>query len=194
MRRPAALRARLAGFTLIEMAAVVLVIALIYGFVLPNFGIGSRRVLESDASSLRASLELARQRSIATGAPHRVAIDLDESRYHVEGFETPEPEAEEDAEDRERDEALALLAPPAVTGSFLPIAHRLGRGTGLGEGIYFARVETAEGIQQQGIVGVEFAQDGSATPAIIALANGDGDGLALEVLPLADTVRVSVLP
>ncbi|NNL66431.1 MAG: type II secretion system protein, partial [Myxococcales bacterium] len=84
-------RRRRGGFTLIELAAVVLVISLLYGFVLPNIGIGRRRALDGEAEGLRAGLELARQRSIATGARHRVALDLDGSRYHLERFEIPPP-------------------------------------------------------------------------------------------------------
>lgn len=194
---------RTAGFSLIELAAVVLVIALLFGFVLPNFGVASRRALDSDAEQLRASLELARQRSIATGVEHRVAIDLDGARYHIEGFEKPPakppssqpPEREErrDRNERRRHEVSPLLLPPAAPGgSFVPIPTKLGRATHLNRDVTFTRIETAEGIHETGTVGVAFLQDGSATPALITLRNADGDGLELQVLPLADTVRVNV--
>lgn len=182
-------RRRPAGFTLIELAAVVLVVALLYSFVLPNFGIGSRRALDGAAESLRASLELARQRSIATGARHRVAIDLDGGRYQLEVFETPPPEPPAERDPRG---PVDLAAPRAAAGSFLPVPGKMGFTQRLSERIWIREVETAAGVQTRGAAGVEFFQDGSATAAVIALANDDGDGLAVQVLPLADTVRILV--
>lgn len=177
------------GFTLIELAAVVLVIALLYGFVLPNFGIGSRRALDGDVETLRATLELARQRTIATGARHRVALDLDQGRFRLESFVTPPAPPEKLRDERGN---IDLTPPRPPEGSFLPLYNRMGRTQALKRGIYFARVETAEGVQERGTVGVEFLQDGTASAALIALVNDDGDALELEVLPLADTVRVRV--
>ena len=51
MRRSerAALRRLDAGFTLIEMLAVVAMIALVIGVALPNFGVRSKRALEDEA-------------------------------------------------------------------------------------------------------------------------------------------------
>lgn len=183
-------RRRRGGFTLIELAAVVLVISLLYGFVLPNIGIGRRRALDGEAEGLRAGLELARQRSIATGARHRVALDLDGARYHLERFEipAPEPRAEPDAR-----EPIDLAAPRSAAGGFERLPTRHGRDQRLADGVHFGTVETSDGHQRNGVVGVEFFQDGSATPTRIALETDEGDALELEVLPLADTVRVHVV-
>jgi prepilin-type N-terminal cleavage/methylation domain-containing protein len=182
-------RAR-AGFTLIELAAVVLVIALLYAFVLPNLGIGRRRALEGEAEGLRAGLELARQRAIATGARQRLAIDLDREQYRLETFEVPEAPAPAERDPRE---PIDLAAPRPAEGSFLPIRARLGRMQQLPDGITFDEIETEDGVQRTGLVGVEFFQDGSATAAVIGIGSNDGEGLELEVLPLADTVRVHVV-
>lgn len=181
---------RQAGFTLIELAAVVVVIALLYGFVLPNLGIGSRRALDGEAEGLRADLELARVRAIATGAPHRIAIDIDRARFHMERFENAPPPT---AEARDPREPLDLAAPRPAAGSFEPLPTRHGRVRKFGDGVFVSLVETAEGPADQGTVAVAFWQDGSATPARIRLMNDSGDELELEILPLADSVRVHVV-
>ena len=179
------------GFTLIELAAVVVVIALLYGFVVPNLGIGSRRTLDGEAEGLRAALELARQRAIATGVRQRVALDLDRARFHLEQLETPPP-----AEPAPRDprQPVDLSAPRTEAGSFQPLRSRHGRDQTLADGVLFGSVETEEGIVETGSVAVDFWQDGSSGAARIVLANRDGDAIELQVLPLADAVRIHAIP
>jgi len=176
-----------AGFTLIELMAVVAIVVLLAGFVAPNLGIGGRRVLDGEAEGLRAELELARQQAIATGTPHRLALDLDTARFRMERFETPPPP---EPEARDPGDPVDLSAPRPAAGSFAPLPTRRGRGRALPEGIRFAQVETPDGPVARGPVAVAFWQDGSATPARIRLANDAGDAVEIEVLPLADTVRV----
>ena len=64
------------GFTLIEMIAVVAIMALLIALVAPGLGTLSGRRLQHTAEALAGSLELARQRTVITGIPHRVRIDL----------------------------------------------------------------------------------------------------------------------
>ena len=54
----------------------------------------------------------------------------------------------------------------------------------------FQAVETPEGTIDRGEAFVVFERDGTANPTEIVLADDDGHALALEVLPLADTVRI----
>ena len=79
---------RRAGFTLIEMMAVVAIFALLAGFVAPNLGLLSSRRLQQQAEQISAQLELARQRAIVTGIPHRLAIDLEGGSYWLEWYVT----------------------------------------------------------------------------------------------------------
>jgi prepilin-type N-terminal cleavage/methylation domain-containing protein len=178
------------GFTLIELTAVVAVVVMLYALVLPNLGLGSRRALDGEAEVLRADLELARQRAIATGTPHRLAIDLDLDRVHLERFEPAPPPS---AEARDPREPVDLSPPRPAEGRFEPLPTRQGRGRRLDEEVFVASIETPEGPVNHGIVGLGFFQDGSATPARIRLANADGDALELELLPLADMVRIHVV-
>ena len=66
------------GFSIIEIMAVVLIIGLLMTLVLPN--LGSRRAagLRDQARVVAGYLELARQRAIVTGKPHRLFLALEE--------------------------------------------------------------------------------------------------------------------
>lgn len=181
------------GFTLIEMIAVVVLIALLYAVALPNLGLRGSRELDDQAEMLRADLELARQSAIATGTRHRLALDLDASRRHLERWDVPDAEPA-DAGPRDTRALPDLSAPRPPEGRFAPVERGPVGPHVLPERVWFERVETAEGVVERGTVGVEFAQDGSASPAVIRLANDRGDALSLEVLPLADTVRIHAVP
>ena len=81
---------RVRGFSLIEMLAVVLIFALMAMFVLPNFESVRSRALGHAAERIASRLELARQRTIVTGVPHRLWIDLDDDSYRLEWHVTEE--------------------------------------------------------------------------------------------------------
>src|SRR5437867_13177072 len=72
------------GFTLIEMIAVVAIMALLIALVAPGLGTLSGRRLQHTAEALAGSLELARQRTVITGIPHRVRIDLEAATWCLE--------------------------------------------------------------------------------------------------------------
>lgn len=186
------------GFTLIEILAVVAILALMATFVAPNLGALRERRLRAEAQGLVAQLELARQRTIVTGVPHRILFDLEEVGYRLEwldedanGDAAPPPDAL--AAGLELDLAgnspLPLAAPSRPELEFQPIPGLLGEFRWLPEPIFFAGVETPDGWIERGDTFVEFARDGSASHTEIVLEDDSGRRVVLAVLPLDDAVR-----
>jgi type II secretory pathway pseudopilin PulG len=162
------------------MLAVVAIFALMASFVLPNLGVFRSRALRHQAERLAGLLELARQRSVVTAVPHRVVIDIDAGSYRLEWLVTedeasgePAP-AEPVALDLRGDTPLPLAAPREAQREYRPLPGRLGRRTAVDYELIFAGIETPEGWIDRGEVFVAF----------------DRDGTTLDVLPLADAVRI----
>jgi len=193
MARPRRTLASEAGFTLIEILAVVAILALVAAFVVPNLGQFRMRALRNEATQLAAHLELARQRAIMTGVPHRVWLELDESEYRLEWLVQDSEQAELAAAAPAEDLDLAgntpldLAAPPAPVLDFEPIPGNFGRLQVVTEPFYFEAVETPEG---RGEVSIGFARDGTADQTEIYLQDAQGDQIALDVQPLDDRVRI----
>jgi prepilin-type N-terminal cleavage/methylation domain-containing protein len=192
------MRAR-SGFTLIEILAVVAIIALAAGFMVPNMGAYRSAQLRNEAERIQGMLELARQRSVMTSKPHRLLIDLDSMSYRLEwkissegggddaGSETTEADL---AELLTGEKPLSLAPPPIIEANFEPLPSRFGRFTTLPDDLYFGGVETRDGWTDIGRFTVEFARDGTTDFAAIVLDDASGGSLTLDVLPLADAVRI----
>ena len=124
---------RRSGFTLIEILAVVAIFALLAALVVPNLGSLSSRTLRQRADAIAARLELARQRSVLTGIPHRLLIDLDEGAYRLEWWVTEiEASGEQDSGDAEsldlRGQSLIPMSPPlAQVRAYRPLPGLMGR-------------------------------------------------------------------
>jgi prepilin-type N-terminal cleavage/methylation domain-containing protein len=189
---PPARPQRRGGFTLIELIAVVAIIALVLGLALPNLSIRSRRIVEGAAEQLAGGLYLARQRAVATGAQHRAVLDLDAGVWWLE--QLPEqaswiPPVVPEAEAARRE--IQLAAPQAPPAEFVSLPGSLGRPRQLPGEVHFASVETlAAGAQLSGQVALLFEPDGTADPALVQLANDDGDVVQLELARLADEIRI----
>jgi len=178
------------------MIAVIAILALLIALVAPGLGTLSGRRLQSTADRLAASLELARQRTVMTGVPHRLHLDLDAATWRLEwwvsdaeerGEEAVAPEPPLDLEGRAK---LDLHPPRGEERSFRPMPGKLGRDEPLDDSLAFAGVQTDEGFANRGEAVVEFASDGSAAYTEILLDDESGRRLAIEVLPLAESVRV----
>ena len=196
---PAA-RARDAAFTLLEILSVVAIFALIAGLALPNFSGLHARNLKHQARRIVAQIELARQRAIVTGTPHRLFIDIDGAAYRIESLAT-EDEADGDGEadgmetfadtsSAAGDIPIDLTAPRAEERAFRPLPGTLGRLAQLDESIEFAGIETTGGWVDSGETFIRFERDGSADATTLVIEHESGMSVTLEVLPLADTVRV----
>ena len=79
---------KLHGFTLLELVAVVAIMGMMLYLVVPSIGVTEGARLRAGAREMGAHLELARQRAIITGKPHRMLIALDEGWYQLEWFVT----------------------------------------------------------------------------------------------------------
>ncbi|UCE86242.1 MAG: prepilin-type N-terminal cleavage/methylation domain-containing protein [Deltaproteobacteria bacterium] len=190
------------GFTLLELLAVVMILGLISSLALPYIGRQSSRTLRAQARRIAADLELARERSVVTGVAHRVQIDLDESVYWVESSAPAEAEGAPDASAALPAEAAPIgpdtpidLSPPIDASlDFQPLPNQLGKGQSLDDDTFFDSARTPEDTIDSGVLTIQFNRDGTADPTEIVLANDGGDVLILEVLPLADTVRIHDAP
>jgi type II secretory pathway pseudopilin PulG len=189
-----------AAFTLLEILSVVAIFALIAGLALPNFSGLQARNLKNQARHIVSQIELARQRAIVIGVPHRLFIDIDGAAYRIESLTAEDA----DADDGEADEStgvadplgaagtvsIDLTAPRAEERAFRPLPGPQGRFTVLDESIEFAGIETTGGWVDEGESFIRFERDGSADATTIVIEHESGMSVTLEVLPLADTVRV----
>ncbi len=180
-----------AGFTLIEMMAAVTLFALLAALVGPRVAALTSRDLRREAEELGRLMELGRQRAVVTGIPHRVLLDLDDVSYTLEwapGTE-PEPELTPTSPPYER-AVLDLRAPYADERSFEPLPGMLGDTVLMADEIVISGVKTPEGTLERGQVEVTFETDGTTSAAAVFLENEVGRSLLLDVLPLADRVRI----
>ncbi|MBW2272646.1 MAG: GspH/FimT family pseudopilin [Deltaproteobacteria bacterium] len=193
-----------AGFTLIEIMAVVLIMSFLMAMVLPGLSVTSGAIRRDEAQNLSARLQLARQRAVMTGKPHRVLIDVDRGAYHIEWFVSAFDEAEDEETEPliddewvapeeippSRQEFLSLKPPEEQERAYVPIPNQFGRDHWLHETLYFDGVETYEGWFDEGSVAVVFEGDGTTDPAQIVITDADGFGVTLDVLPLLESVRI----
>lgn len=190
----ARVRPHAGGFTLLEMLAVVLLIGLVSTLIVPATGVLGARSLRDQANSLANDLEYARQRTVMTGIPHRVLLDIDGAAWRVEWYVTeaealglPEPPPEPE---RGRAGRLDLTPPRAAERTFHPLPSQVGRTAVLADGIEFLGIETARGAIDSGAAAVTFARDGTVDPATIVLVDPGGQRVALDLAPLDEAVLV----
>jgi len=182
---------REAGFTLIELVAVVATFALIAAMVLPNLNLGGSRAVRAAADDVATAVELARERAIMTGRVHAVVIDLDRGAHWVEWSKPLAPEmpapAAADAGKRQLD-----LVPPPLEGEALePLFGNFGRPQVVEDPAVLLGVEIDDGVADSGTVELRIDADGATDPAAILIGDADGTYVVrVEVEPLADAVAV----
>ncbi|MEO8604823.1 MAG: hypothetical protein ABI629_19810 [bacterium] len=82
-----------AGFTLIELGLVLLIISVFMVMVVPKFQDQSRAQLISQTRKLAAIFRFLQQESILNGRVYRLNFDLDQQRYFVTAADAGDPEA-----------------------------------------------------------------------------------------------------
>ena len=160
---------------------------------LPNFGALQAHKLQNTAERIVERVDFGRQRAVMTGIPHRLAIDLDAGTYKLEwqseraenAAPQPGPETEPGISTR-----LSLAPPPAAERNFQALLGPLGRIETLGGGVEFGWIETPGGEVDFGEAFIIFEGDGTSSYTMLVLDDPGGRELALEILPLADAVRI----
>ena len=163
------------------------------GLVLPNFGLLQSHKLRHSAERIVERIDFGRQRAVMTGIPHRLALELDSGTYRLEwqktGAANPAPAAKPKSES-DINAPLSLAPPPAVEQAFEAVPGPLGNLERLGKGIEFAWIETPSSEVDAGEAFITFEGDGTSSYTILVLDEPEGRELALEILPLAETVRI----
>ena len=177
------------------MLAVVAIFALMAAFVMPNLATLGSRTLQRQAQRIGGQLELARQRAIVTGIPHRMWLDLDDASYRLEWYVS---EAETEGEptpaaataDPNAAATLSLAPPREAQRQFRPLPGRLGRDQPLESSLAITGLETPEGWIERGEAFIAFDHDGTTVYTAVVLEDESGRSITLDVLPLADAVRI----
>lgn len=185
------------GFTLIEIMAVATIFALLAAFVAPQIGGLGGRALRGHAEDIGAQVQLARERAILTGTPHRVLFDLTDHGYRLEWWTTEARARGEEEVDFEPFEepldlraSLSLEPPLRDEETWHPVPGRLGRFLWLDEDLRLAGIESGGSWIEAGDADVAFEWDGATLPAVIHLEDEQERRLLVRVLPLADAVRI----
>ena len=160
---------------------------------LPNFGALQAHKLRNTAERIVERVDFGRQRAVMTGIPHRLAIDLDSGTYQLEwqgegataAAPAPRPEAEPGI-----DAPISLAPPPAAERTFETVPGPLGKLEHLGKGVEFAWIETPSSEVDFGEAFITFEGDGTSSYTLLVLDEPGGREIALEILPLAEAVRI----
>jgi prepilin-type N-terminal cleavage/methylation domain-containing protein len=178
------------GFTLLEILAVLLLMGLMASLVLPNLGALSEQALRDEARRLQIELERARERALVTGVRHQLVIDLEAGEYWTEWQPRRQQDPAPLPSSGSEGPRAAMSPPERERSSFEPLPDRSGRGSFLDNDIVFEGIEVDGGFADRGVLELRFEADGSSQGAHIVLARPRGDTLTLELLPLAESVRI----
>ncbi len=189
------------GFTLIEMMAVVAIMALIFAIGVPRLGTSKLRVLRGEAESIAASIEFARQRAIMTAIPHRLLIDLEDGGYRVEWLVTEDQafgsgagggrsQASDFSDDGEDVNSIDLRPPRRSVRDYYPVSNRqLGAFSWIDDALYFVGLDSSSGWIEGGDVAIVFQADGTTEYSMLEIADADDNHITLEIEPLLDRIR-----
>lgn len=192
---------------MLEIIAVIAIIGMAYAIGIPRLSTSKLRGLRSEAESIAASLEFARQRAIMTGVPHRVLIDLEEGGYRIEWlvdeerafeairdaggeFATSDFDQNRGGPGNEGTQLIDFYPPARDERDYYPIANRqLGSFTWLDDTRYFVGLDSSSGWIEGGDVEIVFDADGTSEYTLLELADASDHHLTLVVEPLLDRVR-----
>ncbi len=197
---------RQAAFTLIELMAVIALMAMMFALGLPRRAESPWERLEDEAEQIAQTLRFARQRAIMTGVPHRLLIDLEQGGYGIEWL-IDEPTLDGDdglaglsslfggaglpPDPSEEKAPLDFVPRRRTEREYHPIPHsRMGVFQWLDEAHYFVGVDGPGGWVESGDYAIVFAADGTTDSILLRLADADDHQLVLEIEPLLQSVRL----
>jgi prepilin-type N-terminal cleavage/methylation domain-containing protein len=198
---------RRAGFTLIEIMAVVAIMMMITVVGLPRIGNNAWDPLEDEAENIAQTLRFARQRAIMTGTPHRLLIDLEEGGYQIEWMVTEDRAFGEssgggggfagalfggDGGNNADDEGVIDFTPPRkAERDYYPIPHRrMGTFHWLDDSLFFVGIESDAGWAEGGDYAIVFYVDGTTDSALVELSDSEDHHLTLAIEPILQQVRL----
>jgi len=186
-------RGALAGFTLIEMLAVVLIMGAMLALIVPNLGFRRASALRDQARDVAGQIELTRQLAVVTGKPHRLLIDIDVGAYSIERFDKAtegDESVPEDPPGMSPRKNYDLSPPKAGQLEYRPVENQFARDNELQTDFFFEGLETSEGWLDSGLVNLVFDRDGTTDSAELVVSDLEGRMIVLEVRPLLDRVVV----
>jgi general secretion pathway protein H len=149
------------GFTLLELAVVLLIIGLVMAIAMPRFGAFQGAELRSESHRLATRTHYLYEEAGAQKVLLRLNLDLNHSTYFV-----------------------TRLEPLAVNPSFVPETGPAGGLVRLPADIRLRDVWLeGAGLFQKGIVGCEFYPSGTADFAVIHLVDRNGEVITIGIDP-----------
>lgn len=181
---------REAGFTLIELGLVILILGVILAITLPRLGNRAYAQLDSETRKLALAFRYLRHAAILNGRTYRLMYDLDSRSYWAEVSQVTEAPV---LDEQESEFAGSFFPPPIEEQFALDLEGPLTRRR-LPEPLGFSDVELPEtwGKIMEGVVFTTFYPDGYVDISVVHLDNGQ-DVFSLYV-PNGITGQVFVSP
>lgn len=170
-----------AGFTLMELMVVLMLLAIVTALILPELtGTHEDALLRSTSRKIIDVCNLANSRAISTSRPQRVQLDGGRGRYRLETISNNRP-AEAELEPRPRPDAVEGTLDPRITIELRAGVEPADHGAHLPP-----NVEKQPGPSQT----ISFYPDGTADRCDIVLRDRTGVQLALRINPI--TARITL--
>lgn len=187
-----------AGFTLIELVVVMVVMAVITTSVVVGIGNIRGANVQSEAGQLGIAIRYLYNLSVLNGRNYRLVLDLDSGSWWGEAQESRDPckafllpgEGDEDRKEVDADDEDA----PPKASNFGAAKSKLLKKRKLPKGIVISSVMTSHqsDATKTGQAHINFFPNGTVERAFVVLAADDDedDAMSVEVLPLQGSARV----